>query len=347
MSLTNLDVAELLARAGDDADTYRRRAYRRAAMASLGWHEEASAVHARGESLSVLHSVGPRLAVRIAGWLEEPVEPPQPRATRAGYSYMARAREALARAPALPPLRGDLQMHTTASDGKAELVEMAAAAIDLGYDYIAITDHSKGLPIAGGIDEETLARQGAQIAELNRQLQAAGSDFTVLASMEVNLSVEGAVDMEPGALDSLDLALGSFHSKLRVTDDQTARYLSAIGNPHIQVIGHPQARRYDTRAGLRADWPKVFAAAADAGKAVEIDCHPHRQDLSIELATVAVEAGTYISLGTDAHSVAEIGSMDLGRATIVEAGIDPARMLNFMPLAQLREWIAGARRTRG
>src|SRR5205807_10635723 len=130
-------------------------------------------------------------------------------------------------------LRGDLQMHTHWSDGSGTILEMAAAAAERGYEYIAITDHSKGLKIAGGIDETELAKQRVEIDVLNKANRAARKTLTVLRSIEMNLNPRGEGDMEPKSLRRLDLVLGSFHSSLRTTDDQPARYRAALNNPHI------------------------------------------------------------------------------------------------------------------
>ena len=149
--------------------------------------------------------------------------------------------------------------------------------------YIAITDHSKGLKIAGGIDEMALAKQGEEIAAVNAATQSSGGKITVLRSIEMNLNPRGEGDMEPESLRQLDLVLGSFHSSLRKMEDQTDRYLSALRNPDVHVLGHPRGRIYDFRLGLTADWMRVFAEAARLDKAVEIDSYPDRQDLNLTL----------------------------------------------------------------
>ena len=146
--------------------------------------------------------------------------------------------------------------------------------------------------------------------------------------------------MDPEALARLDLVLGAFHSKLRLTEDQTDRYLAAVRNPTIHVLAHPRCRMYDRRAGLRADWKRVFATAAEAGTAVEIDASPHRQDLDVELLEVARESGVRISIGTDAHSMRELGYMEFGLAAAIRAGIPKERILNFQPVEEILAWAA-------
>ncbi|MGA9352075.1 MAG: PHP domain-containing protein [Terriglobales bacterium] len=138
-------------------------------------------------------------------------------------------------------------MHTEWSDGSASIQEMAEAADARGYEYIAITDHSKGLKIAGGINEEQLRQQAEEIAAVNQSLGAAGKTLRVLRSIEVNLNPAGQVDMEVSSLGELDIVLGCFHSSLRKKDDQTDRYVAALRNPAIQILGHPRGRIYNFR----------------------------------------------------------------------------------------------------
>jgi histidinol phosphatase-like PHP family hydrolase len=237
-------------------------------------------------------------------------------------------------------LRGDLQMHTKYSDGSGTIREMAEAAHERGYEYVAITDHSKGLKIAGGINEKVLVRQAIEIARTNAR---AASKVTVLSSIELNLNPRGEGDMDPKALAKLDLVLGSFHSSLRVKDDQTARYLAAIRNPDIQILGHPRGRIYNFRLGLKADWARVFAAAHKMDKAVEIDCYPDRQDLNLSLLKIAREEGVRISLGTDAHHPWQLYFIELGLAAALKAKIPADRVINFMSTAQLKDWVAQVR----
>lgn len=182
-------------------------------------------------------------------------------------------------------------MHTQWSDGSGSIQEMAEAASDPGYGYIAITDHSKGLKIAGGIDEQQLQQQAAEIESVNQALENDGRPPGVLQSVELNLNPAGGGDMTQESLRRLDLVLGCFHSSLRKKEDQTARYIAALRNPDIQILGHPRGRIYNFRLGLNADWPRVFAVAAELDKAVEIDSYPDRQDLSLDLIKMAKQAG--------------------------------------------------------
>jgi len=257
----------------------------------FGWTEPAASVLERGGSLTELWRVGPWVAQMLSEWIADPPEIPEPPALRRGFLTRADVDAALAgHDDWRTEIRADLQMHTTYSDGSVPLPGMAEAAAALGYEYIGITDHSKGLPIANGMDEERLARQGEEVAALNRTLRAAGGGPRVLHSIEMNLSPEGEQDMDPEVFSRLDLVLGAFHSKLRTTEDQTERYLKALANPTFHVLAHPRCRMFNRRLGLSADWEKVFRAAAEHGKALEIDAHPNRQDLDIELVGPARDA---------------------------------------------------------
>ena len=334
--MKNDQLSELLARAAEQVTEERKsKALRRAARAAWMWPVEAEDL----DDLKQLRSVGPYVAGVIRGLLDDPPEPVDPPPIREGFISLAHARRTLAEHQNVrAAVRSDLQMHTTYSDGAVGVEEMARAAAALGHEYIAITDHSKGLPIAGGIDEDVLAQQADEIARVNETVP-----LKILHSMEVNLSVDGEVDMEPDALAKLDIVLAAFHSKLRVKEDQTERYVRALQNPHINTLAHPRGRVFNFRMGLSADWPAVFEAAVANGKAVEIDAHLSRQDLNIELLRLAVRAGCYISIGTDAHHPDELAIIDLGMAAAIEAGVPLDHILNTKSPEDLVDWARAAR----
>jgi histidinol phosphatase-like PHP family hydrolase len=341
--ISNADLAELLADAAKDAEGVMRQALKRAARSAFLWPEHACDLLQEGSSLTELHGVGPSLAKRIAAWIEKP--PPLPRIRdplRRDFLTLADARRILRAKPDWAArLRGDLQMHTRWSDGSGTVQEMADAAAQRGYEYIAITDHTRDLSIAGGINEEEVAAQGIEIARVNER-----SNVTVLRSVELNLSPRGAGDMDRKCLSKLDIVLGSFHSALRSKEDQTERYLAALRNPDIQILGHPRGRVYNYRLGLAADWPRVFAEAARLDKAVEIDSYPDRQDLNVSLLKRARKSGCRISLGTDAHHPPQLAFIELGLAAARMAKIPPECIINFLPLAELKRWVAKVRRQR-
>jgi histidinol phosphatase-like PHP family hydrolase len=336
--LSNRDLAELLARASEGEEAHRARALRRSSRAALQWPDEARVMAERG-ALTELRSVGPWVARIIEGWLEEPPPVPEPPETRRGFMTWAEVRRLVDGSPEwAPAFRTDLQMHTTWSDGKASLEEMAAAAAGRGRTTVAVTDHSKDLPIARGMDEATLLRQGAAIEKLNPRL---GGRPVLLRSLEMNLTPEGEGDMDPEVLAGLDLVLGAFHSRLRVTEDQTERYLAAVRNPTVHVLAHPRGRRWSVRPGLRADWPRVLAAAAEARTAVEVDAFPDRQDLPVDLIEVARNEGPWLSLGTDAHQPHELDHLDFAVGAAIAAGFPIERVLNARPVEEIRAWAAG------
>lgn len=340
--LTNLEIAELLAREVDEHEGNKQKSCRRASRGALGWPEEAADVLERGDKLTILPAVGPWISVLITRWLEDPPEDVDPGSDlRRDFQTLAAARAKLAEDTSWrESLKGDLQMHTVYSDGSLSLEAMATHCIEMDHSYVAITDHSKGLKIAGGMDEAELSRQGAEIDKLNAYFESSEIDFRLLRSIEMNISPTGEGDMEPESLASLDLVLGSFHSQLRKTEDQTDRYLAAVRNPHIHVLGHPRGRQWNFRLGLTADWSRVFEEAANLDKAVEIDSHPNRQDLNVELLELAAETDVRISIGTDAHYQPELLFIDIGIAAAMKAGIAKDRILNFMDAGDLLEWTA-------
>src|SRR2546423_606777 len=341
--LSNRDLAELLAQKAETSSGILVRAFRRAARSAFLWPELAADLVAAGRSLTELHGVGPFIAKQLQKWIENPPrDQTKPPSIRRDFLTRADARLILAAKPEWSKrLHGDLQMHTGWSDGSATIAEMAEAARERGYEYIGITDHSKGLKIAGGIDETALAEQAREIAVVNGKM--AGSGLTVLRSIEINLNPRGEGDMDPKSLARLDIVLGAFHSALRTKQDQTPRYLAALRNPDIQILGHPRGRIYNFRLGLKADWSRVFAEAARLDKALEIDSYPDRQDLNVELLKIARQAGTRISLGTDAHHPWQLQFIEFGLAAARKAKISPDRIINFLSLSGLRDWIAQAR----
>jgi histidinol phosphatase-like PHP family hydrolase len=346
-TLSNADLAELLARKAGTSSGILVRAFRRAARSAFLWPELADEIFRAGRPLSELHGVGPFIARQLQAWLENPPRVgARPPSIRRDFLTRADARVILAKNSEWSRrLRGDLQMHTGWSDGSASIREMAEAAKDRGYEYIGITDHSKGLKIAGGIDEKALAKQGREIAGVNRLI--VGSGLTVLRSIEMNLNPRGEGDMDPKSLAQLDIVLGAFHSALRTTEDQTPRYLAALRNPDIQILGHPRGRIYNFRIGLKADWARVFAQAAKRDKAVEIDSYPDRQDLNVALLKVARKEGVRISLGTDAHHAHQLEFIELGLAAALKAKIPPDRIINFLELTTLQAWVSKLRGRRG
>jgi histidinol phosphatase-like PHP family hydrolase len=340
-SLSNADLGELLlGAAGAEETPHRRLALERAARATRFWPEEAFDLVEEGRSLTTLASVGPWVAARIHGWIEASPAVPEIPADRDGYLTLAQVRRVLAEDPAWETTpHADLQVHSTDSDGSLPLEEMAEAARSAGRTFMAVTDHSRSLTIAHGQDEVRLAEQGQRITALNARYAEGGGRFRVLRSIEMDVFDDGSGDMPDEALAALDLVLGAFHTKLRSPEDATERYFAALRNPTVHVLAHPQARMYGRRVGLRADWPRVFEAAARSGKAVELDATPYRQDLSVDLATIANDAGVrWFSMGTDAHSAGELHNLPFAMATAALAGIPRDRILNYRSAEEVVAW---------
>ncbi|HEX3855747.1 MAG TPA: PHP domain-containing protein [Verrucomicrobiae bacterium] len=337
--ITNSQIAELLCVESESAKHHVQRAMRKAARAAHLWTEEAAEIVAAKRSVTELSGVGPFLEKLILKWIERPPKEIVEPEIRRDFFTWTQAQKILAAQPDWKKdVRGDLQMHTEWSDGTGTVRDMAMAAIERGYQYIAITDHAKKLKIAGGINEEELQTQGEEIQAVNKELAAQKKSFRVLRSIELNLDLSGIGDMESQALEKLDVVLGAFHLSLRKTDDQTARYLGALNNPHLNILGHPRGRIYNFRLGLQADWPRIFETAAQKDKAIEIDSYPDRQDSNLNLLKLARKAGCRISIGTDAHHPPQLQFIDFGLAAALAAKIPKERILNFMSRKELLAW---------
>jgi histidinol phosphatase-like PHP family hydrolase len=342
--LTNADIAELLVLESDETFPPAQRALRRASRRAFLWEEEATALVDSRRPLTELSGVGPYIGRLIQKWIKNPPKIAAPPPIRSGFLTIAAASTILSHETDwLSGIKGDLQMHSVWSDGGSTIAQMAEAAMDRGYEYIAITDHSKGLKIARGIDEAQLERQGDEIGKVNAFFAASRKRFRVLRSIELNLNSQGEGDMSADSLNKLDIVLGCFHSSLRRTEDQTDRYLSALRNPSIQILGHPRGRVYNFRLGLTADWPRIFAEAANLDKAVEIDGYPDRQDLSPDLVQIAAEAGCRISLGTDSHGASQLRFMGFSAASALLGDVRRDRIVNFLSGENLLGWVDNAR----
>jgi histidinol phosphatase-like PHP family hydrolase len=307
------------------------------------WPEEAGEVQESGRSLTELRSVGPFTAHFIGRWLREPPDPPKPPPLREGFITYAHARSVVDAHPDWRAVaRADQQMHTEETDGSSTIEEMAEAAAAIGRERIAITDHSKTLRITNGMDEARLVAQGEHIKAVN----ASRSGPLVLRSIEMDVTPEGAGDMDPTVLADLDLVLGAFHSKLRLKDDQTERYFRALANPDIQVLAHPRGRIYNFRAGLSCDWERVARRAAATGTALEIDAYPDRQDLDVERLRIVAAEGAWVSIGTDAHTPGELVFLEIGLAAAILAGVPRDRVLNLLSARELADRVGLVRATK-
>jgi histidinol phosphatase-like PHP family hydrolase len=224
--------------------------------------------------------------------------------------------------------RGDLQMHTTWSDGADDTGTMAESCMARGWIRMCVTDHSHGLPIARGMSMELVARQHLEIDALNQRF---AGQFRVFKGI-------GTLDMTPEELAQFELVVAAPHSALRKPDDQTSRILAAVRAPGVHVLGHPRGRVFDKREGIRADWDRVFAAAADSGVAIELDGTWDRQDVDAPLAVRALEAGCVFALDSDAHSTRELEYVDYAIAHARLARIPPTRVINCWDDERLIDW---------
>jgi putative hydrolase len=239
--------------------------------------------------------------------------------------------------PGVDDYRGDLQMHSEWSDGVPSLDAIAEACIQRGYHYAAVTDHSYGLTIAGGMSMDSARAQHQSIAMVNDR--HAGR-FRMLKGIEANIGADGNLDLTGSEAAEFEVVLAAPHSKLRRAEDQTDRLVTAVQNEHVHVLAHPRGRIAGTRAGIVADWDVVFRAAARAGVAVEIDGDPARQDLDHTLATRALAMGCLFALDSDAHTTAQLSYAHIALAHARLAGVPAERIVNCWPLERLLTWLS-------
>ena len=249
----------------------------------------------------------------------------------------------LAKANKLPKLievkdiKADLQTHSTWSDGKLTMLEMARAAAKRGIKVIAFTDHSASLGVTGGLKMEDHKKQAAEIRKIQKQL---GDGILVLHASEVEIKADGSLDYPDEFLASLDLVVASLHTSLRQPRDRvTARVISAIRNPHVDIIGHPTGRLIPDREGADLDMEAVLKAAAESGVAMEINASPYRLDLDDMYARRAKELGIPISINTDSHSEEDFDMLFYGVATARRAGLTKDDVINTWSTKKLLDWL--------
>jgi len=238
-------------------------------------------------------------------------------------------------APSRSDVLCDLQMHSDWSDGSQTLEEIIETGISRSYTHSAVTDHSYGLPIAGGLPMPKVRDQHRQIDKLNAKYQGR---FRLLKGIEANIRADGSVDMTLDELALMEIVVAAPHSALRSPADQTPRMIGAVQTPGVHILGHPRGRMYGSRPGVTADWEKVFRAAADAGVAIELDGDPSRQDLDFDLARLAVPSGCLFAIDSDAHATDQWWYAETALAHARIAGIPRSRVINCWPLEQLLRW---------
>ena len=314
---------------------YRVRAFRGAAAALTEIGAEETAFRAQTGSLREIGGIGEVTERTILESLrgEEPVY--LRRLEAVGATPLAAGAEALRRA-----LRGDCHAHTLASDGGATIREMAEAAIELGHEYLVITDHSPRLTVANGLSPERLETQLDEIALLNGEL----APFRLLTGIEVDINEDGSLDQESELLGRLDVVVGSVHSLLRSEERaMTVRMVTALANPHLDILGHCTGRmrtRRRNRPPSAFDAELVFAAAARFDKAIEINSRPERLDPPKRLLRLAIEAGCRVAIDSDAHTPGQLFWLGNGCERAFLSGVTEPMIINAMPADDLLAWTA-------
>ncbi|MGA7689162.1 MAG: PHP domain-containing protein [Jiangellales bacterium] len=329
-------IAFLLERS--QADTYRVRAYRRAADAAATVGADEIARLAAAGSLTSISGIGAKTATVIG----EAVAGDVP-------EYLARLTdEASAPLVALTPaaralqggLRGDCHTHSDWSDGGSPPLAMALAGRDdVRHEWMVLTDHSPRLAVANGLSPQRLRAQLAHVAEINEAV----APFRLLTGIEVDINSDGSLDQEPDLLAQLDVVVGSVHSDLRMpTPSMTHRLLTALADTNLDVLGHCTGRLV---AGPRAPRPestfdaeRVFAACADAGVAVEVNARPERLDPPRRLLRQAVDAGCLLSIDTDAHAPGQLAWQAYGVARASECGATSEQVVTTWSVEKLLAW---------
>jgi histidinol phosphatase-like PHP family hydrolase len=231
---------------------------------------------------------------------------------------------------------GDLQMHSTWSDGGESIADLADGAVALGWARIGVTDHSYGLPIARGMSMKSAAAQHLEIEAVNERFK---DRIRVYKGVEANILADGTLDLKEDERRIFEYVIASPHSQLRTDSDQTRRMLAAVALPGVAILGHPQGRMYNTRPGISADWPTVFREAARRDVAIELDGNWHRQDIDYELAAIAMDEGCIFALDSDAHSIAEFPFTDYAIAHARIAKIPADRVVNCWEASRFEAWL--------
>ena len=231
-------------------------------------------------------------------------------------------------------IRGDLHIHTTRSDGNATLEEMADASRVMGYEYIAVTDHTKHLTIAHGQDEESVLQELEMIDRLNATME----DFTILKSAEVDILADGTLDLPQSVLEKLDLVVAAVHYKFNLTKkEQTRRILKAMENPCFNILAHPSGRLIGLREPYEVDMEAIIKAAKELGCILELNAQPDRLDLDDIYCKAAKEAGVKIALSSDAHSINDLHYISYGISQARRGWLEKEDVVNTLPLTQLRK----------
>ncbi len=313
--------------------TYRVQAFRGAAQTIATMSGEELAERIRTRTLRELPGIGPKTSTVIEQ-VAAGVMPDYLVDLEAGNGPLVTGGEEIRAA-----LRGDLHSHSNWSDGGSPVEEMAVTAAEIGHEYQALTDHSPRLKVANGLSGERLRKQLRVVATVNNHL----AGFRLLSGIECDINEDGTLDQTDALLGRVDIVVASVHSKLRSdSGSMTRRMLRAVENRHTDVLGHCTGRLVTGGRGTRPestfDAPRVFAACAENGVAVEINSRPERLDPPRRLLRLAVQAGCLFSIDTDAHAPGQLDWQQYGCARAEECEVPVDRIVNTWPLEKLLDW---------
>jgi DNA polymerase (family 10) len=226
-------------------------------------------------------------------------------------------------------IRGDVHLHSDWSDGENSIGQMADKAHSLGYEYIAITDHSQGLPIAGGLDDKQIKKQTKEIEKINRDRD----EIFILTGAEVNIGKGGALDLDSETLKDLDIVMASIHSGASTNPSSiTQDVVKAMENDHVDVLAHPTGRKMNHRPPFDLDMDLIFEVAESTGTILEIDSQPKRLDLNDINIKKAINHGCCLVVDSDAHSTGQMDFMALGVSTARRGWAQKRDIINSLPL---------------
>jgi putative hydrolase len=315
-------------------ETRRIQAFRNAAAVILPLPADEVAARAEAGTLTDLAGIGPSTAAVITDAVHGEM-PERLAKLEAAFGPLVKGGEELR-----ARLRGDLHSHSDWSDGGSPIEEMAMTAMELGHEYLVLTDHSPRLTVAHGLSPERLRRQLGVVDAVNDHL---GEGFTLLKGIEVDILDDGRLDQDDDLLAELDVVVASVHSKLRMSEQpMTDRMVAAMANPNSDILGHCTGRMVlgKGRPESTFDADLVFGVCKHFDKAVEINCRPERLDPPMRLLEQVVATGCKVSIDSDAHAVGQLEWQPYGCARAAEAGVAPDDIVNAWPVDRLLEWTA-------
>ncbi len=323
------------------AETYKVKAFRAAADTILPLGDEV-AERVRSGTLRKLPGIGASTAEVVEAAVEGRTPDRLAKLERETAGPLVEGGEAIR-----SRLRGDLHSHSDWSDGGSPIEEMAFTAMELGHEYLVLTDHSPRLTVANGLSVARLTRQLEVVEAVNEHLATGrdddGSGFRLLKGIEVDILDDGSLDQTEEMLGRLDVRVASVHSKLAMeASAMTRRMVAAVHNPFANVLGHCTGRLVTGNRGTRKqsefDADAVFEACRETGTAVEINSRPERRDPPTELLQRAIDLGCLFSIDSDAHAPGQLDFLSYGAARAEQLGLDPDRIVNTWPVDRLLEW---------